>query len=119
MDSSMNVRWERQRTDTGVKRVHYHLQAVLVDKKREHGEMKEEVIVHLANIEERYLETKEMGMKAFHQGLFWTVADRKLASLNLDQKIRNEIEAEISEVVPRPRDEWGLWAVKCIPEYEK
>jgi hypothetical protein len=42
-----------------------------------------------------------------------------LANLNLEQKVRNEIEAEISEIVPRPRDEWGLWAVKCIPEYEK
>ena len=58
-------------------------------------------------------------MKAFHRGLFWTAADRKLSELKLERKVRKGIEAEILEVVPRPRDEWGLWAVICVPEYEK
>ena len=119
MDDAMKVKWERQRSDTGGRRVHYRLRAILVDNKREHGELKEEVIVHLASIEERYLKTNEVGMRAFHQGLFWTVADKKMTEIELEPKVRKGIEAEISEVVPRPTDQWGLWAVKCIPEYEK
>jgi hypothetical protein len=119
MDNSMNVKWEKRRPDHGGRRKSYQLHAILVDREKEKGESKEKVIAHLASVEARYLETKEVGMRAFHQGLFWTVTDKKLANLNLEQKVRNEIEAEISEIVPRPRDEWGLWAVKCIPEYEK
>ena len=119
MDDSMNVRWERRRPDSGGRRGSYLLHAILVDKKREKGESKERVIEHLAGIEERFLETKEIGMRAFHRGLFWTVADRKLADLKLERQVRKGIEAEISEVVPRPTNEWGLWAVKCVPDYEK
>lgn len=119
MDDAMKVKWERHRSDVGGRRVHYRLQAILVDNRRENGELKEKVIVHLASIEERYLKTKEVGMKAFHQGLFWTVADKKMTEIKLEPQVRKGIEAEISEVVPRPTDQWGLWAVKCIPEYEK
>ncbi len=119
MDDSMNVKWERRRPDTGGRRRSYHLHAILVDKKREKEESKERVIEHLASIEERFLETKERGMKAFYQGLFWTVADRKLSDLKLEPKVRDGIEVEILEVVPRPTNEWGLWAVKCVPDYEK
>ena len=115
----MNVKWERRRPDGGGRRDRYHLHAILVEKTREEGESNERVIEHLASIEERFLETKEMGMRAFHQGLFWTAADRKLSDLKLERKVREGIEAEISEVVPRPTNEWGLWAVKCVPEYEK
>lgn len=115
----MNVKWERRRPDRGGRRRSYHLHAILDDKKRGKGESKERVIEHLASIEERFLETKEMGMRAFHQGLFWTVAVRKLEDLNIERKVREEIEAEISEVVPKPTNEWGLWAVKCVPEFEK
>ncbi len=92
---------------------------MLVDKKKEKGESKERVFEHLASIEERFLETKVRGMKALYQGLFWTVADRKLSDLKLEPKVRDGIEVEISEVVPRPTNEGGLWAVKCVPDYEK
>ena len=119
MDDSMNVKWEKRKQDSGRRRERYDLHAILVDKKTEKEGSKERVIEHLASIEERFLETKEMGMRAFHRGLFWTAADRKLSELKLERKVRKGIEAEILEVVPRPRDEWGLWAVICVPEYEK
>ena len=119
MDDSMNVKWEKRKQGSGRRRERYDLHAILVDKKTEKEGSKERVIEHLASIEERFLETKEMGMKAFHRGLFWTAADRKLSELKLERKVRKGIEAEILEVVPRPTDEWGLWAVICVPEYEK
>jgi len=119
MDDSMNVKWEKRKLDSGRRRRRYHLHAILVDKKGEKEGSKERVIEHLASIEERFLETKEMGMRAFHRGLFWKVADRKLEDLKLERKVRKGIEAEILEVVPRPTDEWGLWAVICVPKYEK
>jgi len=119
MDTSMNVKWERRHLDSGGRRVKVHLHAILVHDEMDKGGSKEKVIERLASIEERYLETKEKGMRAFHQGLFWAVADNKLAALKLLGKVREGLEAEISERVPRPSEEWGLWAVKCIPEFEK
>jgi hypothetical protein len=83
------------------------------------GESKERIVMPLAGIEERFLNTKELGMRAFHRGLFWTVADRKLDDLKLEKGLRKRIEAALLVTVPRPADDWGLWAVTCIPKYEK
>jgi hypothetical protein len=58
-------------------------------------------------------------MRAFHRGLFWSVANRKLEALHLDSEVRRRIETELSEIVPRPSNEWGLWAVTCVPKYDK
>ena len=118
MEHTMNVKWERRKPEGGGRRDRHHLHAILVERKMEKGVLNEKVIRHLAGIEERFLETKEMGMKAFHRGLFWTVADKKLADLQLAGDVRKKIEGEISKVVSRPSDEWGLWAVKCVPDYE-
>ena len=83
------------------------------------GESKERIVMHLAGIEERFLNTKELGMRAFYRGLFWKVADRKLDDLKLGEDLRKSIEATLVETVPRPADDWVLWAVTCIPKYEK
>jgi hypothetical protein len=118
MEHAMDVKWERRGPEGGGRRARHHLHAILVERQREKGALNERVIRHLASIEERFLETKEIGMKAFHQGLFWAVADKKLSDLRLAGDVRKKIEGEISEVVPRPSSEWGLWAVTCVPNYE-
>ena len=119
MEDSMIVRWERRRPHDGGRRGRHHLHAILVERKSEKGALHEKVIDQLASIEERFLETKETGMRAFHRGLFWEVAERKLEALHLEREVRQKIETEISEIVPRPSNEWGLWAVTCVPKYEK
>ena len=59
-----------------------------------------------------------MGMRAFHRGLFWTVVDKKLDEFRLEPVVRDKIEAEIIEKVPRPTSDWALWGVRCVPKYE-
>lgn len=72
----------------------------------------------LGSIEERFLRVHESGIRAFHQGIFWTLVDKKLQELTLGEEIRKEIEKEILEVVQRPDADWSLWCVKCIPKYD-
>ena len=119
MEDSMIVKWERRSPHEGGRRGRHHLHAILVERTSEHGTLREKVIDQLASIEERFLETKETGMRAFYRGLFWAVADGKLEALHLGSEVRRKIETEISEIVPRPSNEWGLWAVTCVPKYEK
>jgi len=72
----------------------------------------------LASIEERFLRSRELGVRAFHQGIFWTHVDRKLDILGLDAGEREAIVEKIQETVPRPGKDWELYCVKCIPEIE-
>jgi hypothetical protein len=119
MEDSIIVKWERQGPHGEGRRGRTHLHAILVDRTSGKEAHYEKVIDHLASIEERFLETKETGMRAFHRGLFWSVAGRRLDALHLDSEVRQRIETEISEVVPRPSEEWGLWAVTCVPKDDK
>jgi hypothetical protein len=73
------------------------------------------VINFLGSIEERFLNTKARDMRAFHQGLFWVVVDKNLDNLGLEAGERQKIEMEISELVPKPYDEWALWGGRLLP----
>ena len=97
----------------------YCLEANLVKVFTENGESEERLIAILGRIEERFLNTKEVGMRAFHRGLFWNVADKKLNGLDLEEDMRKRIEKALVAVVPRPAEDWGLWAVTCVPKYER
>ena len=112
----MNVRWKRRVVDDSSNRKSFRLDAVLVENYREEGKVKEKLIEYLGEIEERFLNSDVRDMKAFHQGLFWAKVDTKLDRLKLSAGKRNRIEAEISELVPRPGKEWSLWAVTCVPQ---
>ena len=114
----MNVRWERRIADDPLKRKSYILNFILVENYQENGKTKEKLIDHLGAIEERFLNSNARDMKAFHQGLFWAKVDKKLDSLKLTTGKRNKIEAEISKLVPRPGEEWSLWAVTCMPRFD-
>ena len=114
----MKVRWERRIADDPLNRNGYILSFVLVENYLEEGKTKEKVIDHLGMIEERFLNSGARDMKAFHQGLFWVKVDKKMESLKLSTEKRNKIEAEISELVPRPGGEWSLWGVTCVPRFD-
>jgi hypothetical protein len=115
----MFVRWERQFLKSG-RRGRCRLEAILVQNHEEKGVTHEQVVAPLATIEERFLEAKEVGIRGFHRGLFWTVVDKKLNDLNIENVPRNIIEAEILKKVPRPAtNEWSLWAVTCVPRYDE
>ena len=45
--------------------------------------------------------------------------DKGLDGLDLDPDVRSRLETEIRETVPRPRDDWPLWCVRCIPQYDE
>ena len=114
----MNVKWERNSTNSPSKRRRYTLSFFLVENYQTQGRIKERRIGHLGDIEERFLNSKMRDMKAFHQGLFWAKVDKKLEGLGLKAGKRNRIEAQIAKLVPRPTREWALWAVTCVPRHD-
>jgi hypothetical protein len=115
---SMTVKWERRNAAGSLNRKSYLLNVVLVENYQENGKIKEKLIDRLGTIEERFLNSKARDMKAFHQGLFWAKVDNKLDRLKLSSEKRNKIEAEISERVPRPDEQWSIWAVTCVPRFD-
>ena len=115
----MHVRWEKRRLEIQTRGGNHRLDALLVEGCKEEGAMKDRILTRLGSIEERFLNAKEVGMKAFHRGLFWAHVDKELEALKLEPEVIARIETKISETVPRPNHEWPLWAVKCIPQYEE
>jgi hypothetical protein len=115
----MFVRWERRDLESG-RAGRCLREAILMKNHKKEGVMQEQVVAPLAAIEERFLTAKEVGIRGFHRGLFWTLVDKKLKALNMENLPRSMIEAEISKRVPRPAtNEWSLWAVTCVPRYEE
>ena len=45
--------------------------------------------------------------------------EKKLDDLGLEIEVRAFIEAALAETVPKPGDDWALWGVKCIPQYDR
>lgn len=115
---SMHVMWRRQKLASGLNGTAVNLVAVLMESYEEAGQTKERFIGELGNIKERYLTTRAKDTRAFHQGLFWVVVDKKLDLLNLEPILRNTIETEILKKIPRPNQDWALWGVTCIPRYD-
>ncbi|UCE54099.1 MAG: hypothetical protein JSV31_01250 [Desulfobacterales bacterium] len=114
----MYVRWQRQKLKSGLNGTSINLVALLVGNYRKKGQPQEKCLEELGTIKEHFLTTKAKDTRAFHQGLFWVVVDKKLDHLGLNPVVRKRIEAEILETVPRPNDDWALWAVTCIPQYD-
>jgi hypothetical protein len=119
-DFTMYVKWERLRLEAQSGAREFSLVSVLVadNPNQGKGNPQEKVIEHLGDIKEKFLTTKARDMRAFHQGLFWVAVDKKLEHLKLEPEVRKKIEAEISETVPRPGEDWALWSVTCIPRYD-
>lgn len=113
----MHVRWERKRIRSGRRDKGFLLKAFLVGTMNGYGPPEGGVVTCLGSIEERFLKINESGVRAFHQGIFWSVADKKLDELKLADEVRRGVEKEILEVVKRPGPDWSLWCVKCIPKY--
>ena len=116
----MYVKWERQKLEAPSEGRGFSLVVVLVadNLNQGKGNPREEVIEQLGDIKEKFLTTKARDMRAFHQGLFWAEVDKKLEYLKLEPEVRKKIEAEISETVARPSEDWALWSVTCIPRYD-
>ena len=92
------------------------LEAILVDG---HLSGHETVITRLGAIETRFLQVNIRTTREFHQGIFWKKVDQLLAGLDLKPEILSAIEEQICAKVPRPGDDWPMWAVTCIPHYDK
>ena len=114
----MYVTWRKQKLSSKLNGRGVNLVAVLMENYQEAGQPKEKFIEELGAIRESYLTTKARDTRAFHQGLFWVVVDKKLDSLELKSVERTSIEAEILKRVPRPTQDWALWGVTCIPRYD-
>jgi hypothetical protein len=110
----MKVKWNQQ--SAGSNGRGGRLEAVLVDG-RLNGH--EAIITQLGAIETRFLHVNIRTTREFHQGIFWKKVDQLLAELELKPEIQSAIEAQICEKVPRPSDDWPMWAVTCIPHYDK
>ena len=115
---AMHVKWEKQSPPIGVNRKGMNLEALLVESFQDNGSIKHRMVEHLGAIEEKFLASKVRNMREFHQGLFWTVVDKKLDLLGLDPHQRTRIEADISQMVSRPDEDWALWGVTCIPRFD-
>ena len=96
----------------------YELVALLVEGCLSEEYENAKVLARLAAIEERFLHIRIRKTRAFHQGLFWVKVEQKLEKLGLEEEVQQALEAQISEKVPRPGDDWALWGVTCIPEID-
>ena len=114
----MHVKWEKQSPQNGVNVKGINLEALLVESYQDNGSVKYRLIEHLGAIGVKFLVSKVRNMREFHQGLFWTAVDKKLDRLRLDPGQRDRIEADISQMVSRPHEDWALWAVTCIPRFD-
>lgn len=114
----MHVSWRKQKVPSELNGKGVNLVAVLMEDYQEAGQTKEKFVEELGAIKERYLTTRAKDTRAFHQGLFWVVVDKKLDFLDLAPAARTIIEAEILKRVPRPNKDWALWGVTCIPRYD-
>ena len=114
----MDIKWQKKRQNTETDGYRTRLVAVLVDNGRKNGATAQAPPKQLGAIGEKFLATNVRNMRAFHQGLFWVGVDRKLDQLGLSLEERGTIEAQITPVVPRPPEEWALWGVTCIPDFD-
>ncbi len=114
----MHVKWEKRSLKKGINRKSINLKAVLVENYQNNGNTQQRIVDNLGDIDEKFLSTNVQNMRAFHQGLFWVVVDKKLDHLKLDAKLRKKIEADILKTVSRPDDDWALWGVTCIPIFD-
>jgi len=87
----------------------YQIVAILVEGRFSEEDQKAKVLVKLGSIQERFLSIPISKTRAFHQGLFWAKVDQKILTLGLTKEVRQALEAQISEKVPRPGDDWALW----------
>ena len=110
----MKIKWTQLPPGNGHRGV--RLEAVLVDG---HLHGRETVITRLGTIERRFLQVNILTTREFHQGLFWKKVDRCLSGLDLAPDAKAEIEAQICEKVPRPSQDWAMWAVTCIPRFDR
>ena len=114
----MMLRWTRSESGSGRRAKAFCLDALLITHDPGDTPPEEDPGEHLASIEERFLKSRELGVRAFHQGIFWAHVDKKLDALDLTPDERHSLEQEIKEQVPRPGKDWALYCVKCIPEIE-
>jgi hypothetical protein len=115
----MQVRWQRQKDNTGLNGHAVQLVAFLVDQSREKtGRTEKRCIEELGSVKEHFLTIRATDTRAFHQGLFWAAVDKKLDFLALAPDVRKSIEHQILKEVPRPGEDWALWGVTCIPRYD-
>ena len=114
----MHVKWEKRSLKNGFNGKTINLRVVLVQSCQNNGNTEQRIVDSLGDINEKFLSTNVQNMRAFHQGLFWVAVDRKLDHLNLDARLRNEIEAVILNTVSRPDKDWALWGVTCIPRFD-
>ena len=114
----MHVKWEKRSPQSGVNGKGINLEALLVDTYPGKGPVKLRQIEHLGSIQEKFLASKVRNMREFHQGLFWASVDRKLDHLKLTPSLRRRVEADLSEMVSRPGEDWALWGVTCIPSFD-
>ena len=114
----MHVKWEKHCPRNGVNGKGINLEALLVEAYQDNGSVKHRLIEHLGSIEEKFLASRVRNMREFHQGLFWVIVDKKLDRLRLKPHHRKRIEADITQKVSRPHEDWALWGVTCIPRFD-
>jgi len=114
----MHVKWGKRKVNNPSGREVNTLNALLVGTNGKQDAAAVDHAVNLGTIEERFLRTHARDVRAFHQGLFWKGVTRKLDQLNLNAAVREAVEDEISQKIPKPGAEWSLWAVTCIPRYD-
>lgn len=117
-DQTLDVRWKKNKIETGLNGNGFNLVAVLVENDPKGDRAEGNFSNQLGTIGEKFLHSKARDMRAFHQGLFWVHVDKKLGHLGISAEVRKKIELKISETVPRPSEDWALWSVTCIPRYD-
>lgn len=118
MFKNVYVIWERQTEKIGIGRTQHQLVAFLVEDHPSENSKNKQVLFKLGAIQERFLHMRISRTRAFHQGLFWAKVDKIFEKLCLSKYTQETLEAQLSEKVPRPADDWALWGVTCIPRID-
>jgi len=114
----MVVRWTRKRSNSTGREQGYALGVVVENEIPKPGAARQDASVQLGVVEERYLAANVRSLREFHQGLFWASVDKNLDELELCPVKRKQIEKEVSKKIPRPPEDWALWGVICVPEFD-
>lgn len=114
----MHVEWKRDPVESSDDCRRFRLAVFLVADPGNGDRSGVDTQTPLSAVEERFLTARIKGMQEFYRGLFWTGIDNSLDRLSLEPGERRAVEAEISQKISRPGEQWALWGVTCNSRFD-
>lgn len=114
----MEIRWQYVDSNPEIGRTRTYLSAKLIKQRRTKEGGGSLVVAELASIDLRFLSVNVAATRRFARGLFWAKLESRLNQLSLTTAERAALENEVVQKVPKPKGQWPLWGVTCVPGYD-